>query len=184
MWFLVSDVGWTILDQVTDAITIHQVFSSGQPVYAYILLAILLVPFAITFILVVILSIRRCQGMVAGRSVVRQAAALLIVLLLAPLLFIGLELVLILHGIGVPLPLWWGYLGIDLVTLYRLQSVAEAFFSALPQAIVQSRLYLMGNDPNGVQVYIDTNFFLVSMVGSLFFDFKKCGTSCNRGSPV
>ena len=172
VWFLVSDVGWTIYDQVTDAITIHQVFSSGQLVYAYILLAILLVPFAITFILVVTVSIRRCQSMVAGRSVMRQAVALLIVLLLAPLLFIGLELVLIIHGVGVPLPLWWGYLGIDLVTLYRLQSVAEATFSALPQAIVQSRLYLMGNDPNGVQVYIDTNLFLVSMVGSLFSILK------------
>ena len=172
VWFLVSDVGWTIYDQVTDAVTIHQVFSSGQLVYAYILLAILLVPFAITFILVVILSTRRCLSMVAGKSMLRQAVALLIVLLLAPLLFIGLELVLIIHGIGVPLPLWWGYLGIDLVTLYRLQSVAEASFSALPQAIVQSRLYLMGNDPNGVQVYIDTNLFLVSMVGSLFSILK------------
>ena len=172
VWFLVSDVGWTIYDQVTDAITIHQVFSSGQLVYAYILLAIVLVPFAIMFILVVIFGVKRCQGVVADRSVVHQAAALLIGLLIAPLLFIGLELVLVLHGIGVPLPIWWGDLGIDVVTFYRMQSVAEAFFSALPQAIVQSRLYLMGNDPNGVGVYIDTNLFLVSMVGSLFSILK------------
>lgn len=60
-----------------------------------------------------------------------------------------------------------GSLNIDVVTFYRTQSVAEAFFSALPQSIVQSRLYLMGNDPNGVRVYINTNLFLISMVASL-----------------
>lgn len=173
VWFLVSDVGWTLYDQVTDAITIHQVFSSGQMVYAYVLLVILLVPFAVMFILIVIFIIKRCQDMVTGESLVRRAAALLTGLLLAPILFFGIELVLMLHGIGVPLPACWGYLGIDLVAFYRTQSVAEAFLSALPQAAVQSKLYLMGNDPNGIHVYIDTNLYLVSMVGSLFSIFKS-----------
>ena len=172
-WFLVSDVGWTIYGQVTDAITIHQVFSSGQLVYAYILLAILLVPFAIMFILVVKFSVKRCQDMVISASLMRTAAALLTGLLLAPILFLGIELVMIFHGIGVPLPACWGYLGIDLVAFYRTQSLAEAFLSALPQAAVQSKLYLMGNDPNGIHVYIDTNLYLVSMVGSLFSIFKS-----------
>lgn len=49
-----------------------------------------------------------------------------------------------------------------------MQSVAEAFLSALPQSVVQSKLYLMGNDPNGIHVYIDTSLFLVSTVASLF----------------
>ena len=172
-WFLVSDVGWTIYDQVTNAITIHQVFFSGQVGYAYTLLAILLIPFAIMLILVFKFCIKRCQSVVAGGSLVRRAAALLIGLLLAPLLFCGIDLAMILHGIGVPLPAWWGYLGIDLVAFYRTQSVAEAFLSALPQAAVQSKLYLMGNDPNGIHVYIDTNLYLVSMVGSLFSIFKS-----------
>ena len=173
VWFLVSDVGWTIYDQVTDAITIHQVFSSGQTVYAYVLLAILLVPFAVMFILIVKFSVNRCQDMVTGASLMRRAAALLTGLLLAPILLFGIELVMILHGVGVPLPACWGYLGIDLVAFYRTQSVAEAFLSALPQAAVQSKLYLMGNDPNGIHVYIDTNLYLVSMVGSLFSIFKS-----------
>ena len=173
MWFLVSDVGWTIYDQVTDAITIHQVFSSGQVVYAYILLAILLVPFAVMFILVVKFSIKKCREMVTGGSLLRRAAALLTGLLLAPILFFGIELALIFHGIGVPLPACCGYLGIDLVAFYRTQSLAEAFLSALPQAVVQSNLYLMGNDPNGILVYIDTKLYLVSMVGSLFSIFKS-----------
>ena len=173
LWFLVSDVGWTIYDQVTDAITIHQVFSSGQVVYAYILLAILLVPFAVMFILVVKFSVKRCQDMVTGACLMRRTAASLTGLLLAPILFFGIELVTIVHGIGVPLPACWGYLGIDLVAFYRTQSIAEAFLSALPQAAVQSKLYLMGNDPNGIHVYIDTNLYLVSMVGSLFSIFKS-----------
>lgn len=43
-WILESDVAWTIYSQVTDAITIHQVFASKQLVYAYVLLAIVLNP--------------------------------------------------------------------------------------------------------------------------------------------
>ena len=171
-WFLVSDVGWTIYSQVTDAITIHQVFSSGHSSYAYILLAILLVPFAIIFILVVKVSIARCQEKVGCGTVMCRAAGCLIGLLLAPILFIGLELALVFHGIGVPLPGWYGCLRVDLVALYRMQSVAEAFLSALPQSIVQSKLYLMGNDPNGIHVYIDTNLYLISVVGSLFSILK------------
>ena len=156
VWFLVSDVGWTIYSQVTDAITIHQVVASKQMVYAYILLAILLVPFVFMFILVVRVSIKRCQDKVGCRTLMHRAAGPVIGLLLAPILFFGLEIVLIVHGIGVPLPAWWGSLNVHLGTLYRMQSVAEAFLSALPQSVVQTKLYLMGIDPNGVHVYIDT----------------------------
>ena len=63
---------------------------------------------------------------------------------------------LILHGVGVSLPVWWGSLGVDWGTYCRMQSVAEAFLNALPQSVVQTKLYL-GNDPNGVHVYIDTH---------------------------
>ena len=87
-WFLVSDVGWTIYSQVTDAITIHQVFSSGQKRYAYILLAVLLVPFAVMFILVVRVSIKRCQEKVGCNTVMCRAVGPLIGLMLAPILFL------------------------------------------------------------------------------------------------
>lgn len=171
VWFLVSDIAWTTYSQVTDAITIHQVFSSRHMTYAYILLAILLVPFAVMFILIVKVSIERCQEK-AGCGKQMRWAAPLIGVLLAPILFFVVELAMISHSVGVPLPAWWGFLGIHLVTFYRMQSVAEAFLSALPQAIVQSKLYLMGNDPNGVHVYIDTRLFLVSIIASLFSVFK------------
>lgn len=97
----------------------------------------------------------------------RWVAAPLIGLFVSPIVCCALELALIFQGIGVSLPAWWGALGVDLVTFYRTQSVVEAFLSALPQSVVQTKLYLMGNDPNGVHVYIDTNLFLISMIGSL-----------------
>ena len=172
VWFLASDVGWTIYSQVTDAVTIHQVFASKQLNYAYILLAILLVPFAFMFILVARVSIDRCQDKAGSGTRMKLVAATLMGLLLAPVLFCGLQLLMILHGVGVPLAAWLGLLGVDLGSVYRVQSVAEALLSALPQSIVQTKLYLMGNDPNGVRVYIDTSLFLVSMTGSLFSVLK------------
>lgn len=45
------------------------------------------------------------------------AAGWLAGLLLAPFLFIGVQLALIFHGIGVPLPAWWSYLGMDLAAV-------------------------------------------------------------------
>lgn len=143
LWFLVSDVGWTMYSPVTDAITIHQVYSSGQLRYARGLLAILLIPFAIVVILISRVSIKVCQGKVGSGTLIRRAAAAVIGLLLAPVLFLAIEFALIFHGVGGPLPAFWGSLDIDLETFYHTQSVAEAFFSALPQSFLQSRLYLM-----------------------------------------
>ena len=77
----------------------------------------------------------------------------------APFLFVAIELALVFHGLGVPLLAWWGSLDFDLVTFYRTQSVVEAFLSALPESIVQSKLYVIRNDPNGVHVYITTMLF-------------------------
>ena len=172
VWFLISDIGWTLYSLVTDAITIHQVFSSTQVRYAYLLLGILLLPCAVMFILIVRVSIKRCQEQVGRSILMRWVVAPLIGLLLAPTLFLGLQLVLIIHGIGVPLPTWWGSLGVDLMTFYRMESIAEAMFNALPQSVVQSKLYLMGNDPSGVLIYINTNLFLFSIFGSLFSMYK------------
>lgn len=172
LWFLVSDVGWTIYSVVTDAITIHQVFSSGQVGYAFTLLVILLLPFAVMFILVVPVSIRWCHKKVGSRTPMCGAAVSSLGLLLSPLFFFGIQFRLTIHSIGVPLPTCWDGLDVDVATFYRTQSVAEAFFSALPQSIVQSKLYLMGNDPHGVHVYIDTNLFLISVIGSLFSVLK------------
>ena len=168
IWFFVSDVFWTYYSQVTDAITIHQVFSSNRVDYARGLLVILLLPLLFMFVLVARVSIKRCQENMGCDTPMRRAAALFMGLSLAPIMFVTLEFLLIFHGIGVPLPLWWGSLGIDLATFYRTQAVLEAFTNALPQSVVQTLLYLMGNDPNGTRIYINTRLFLVSMIGSLF----------------
>lgn len=123
-------------------------------------------------ILIARVSIKECQGKVGSGTLIRRAAAAVIGLLLAPVLFLAIEFALIFHGVGGPLPAFWGSLDIDLETFYRTQSVAEAFFSALPQSFLQSRLYLMGNDPNDVRVYINTNLFVVSITASLFSVLK------------
>lgn len=169
VWFLVSDVVWFIFSQVTDAITIHQVIESGHLHYAYVLLAILLIPFAFMFLLVVNVSFQGCQARIGCRTLFRRVAALLLGLIMSPLLFLFFECALLAHGIGIPLPTCVrSYaLGVDMSTFYRAQSLAETFLNAVPQSVVQSKLYLMGNDPNGVHVYIDTTLFLFSITASL-----------------
>ena len=69
------------------------------------------------FTFVVRVSITRCQDKVGFGTVMCRAAGPLIGLL-APILFVGLHLALVFHGIGVPLPAWYGCLGVDLVTFY------------------------------------------------------------------
>ena len=173
VWFLASDVIWFVYSQVTDAVTIHQVFQSGQLHYAYILLAILLVPFAFMFLLVVRVSIKICKERIRCIPMFRRAAAFVIGVVLSPVFFFLFEFAMIFHGIGVPLPAWFQALGVDLHAAYRMQSLAETYLNALPQSIVQSKLYLVGNDPNGVHVYIDTTLFLFSITGSLLSVLKS-----------
>lgn len=55
----------------------------------------------------------------------------------------------------------------SLSSLYRTQSVFEAYVNAFPQAVLQTKLYMMGNDPNGIHVYINTALYVYSVVGSL-----------------
>ena len=173
IWFLVSDVMYFVYSQVTDAITIHQVFESGQLRYAYLLLGILLLPFAFMFLLSVRVSVTASADLISGRNCFHKTVAILIGLVLSPVIFLLLELALVVRGLGLPLPNWFKILHVDMSTFYRVQSLAETFLNAVPQAAVQTKLYLMGNDPNGVHVYIDTRLYLSSMAGSLFSLLKS-----------
>ena len=171
--FFAVDVLWSIYSQVTDALTIHQVFQSGQLTYAYILLAILLLPFAFMFLFVVRASVKVCLGRMVCDTTLQKTLAVFMGLMASPFVFVLFEAALIFHGFGLPLPLWFESFGVDMFAFYRLQSLAETFLNAAPQSIIQSKLYLMGNDPNGVHVYIDTRLFLFSMTGSLFSVLKS-----------
>lgn len=176
VWVFASDVVWFVYSQVTDAITIHQVFGSGQKGYAFILLAILLLPFVLVFLLVVRISIEYCQARfevaiaqhASGRfqTFVCRIGVCLVGLALAPVLFLTLEVGMLTEAVGIPLAKWVLPAMFDLATLYRGKSILESFTNALPQAIVQTKLYIMGNSPNGVHVYINTSLFLASVVGS------------------
>ena len=171
-WYLAVDVTWNLYSQITDAVTIHQVFGSGQLFYAYALLVILLLPFAFMLLLVARISVISFQDRIGGKTW-RRAVAIVVGLIVSPGLLVVLEFAMILHGLGVPLPMWVRAFGVDMFSFYRVQSLAEALVNALPQSIVQSKLYLMGNDPNGVHVYIDTTLFLFSMSGSLLSILKS-----------
>ncbi|KAL3131869.1 hypothetical protein ABBQ38_007579 [Trebouxia sp. C0009 RCD-2024] len=173
-WFCLTDVVWTLYSQVTDAITIHQVFGSGQLLYAYLLLAILLLPFLCVFFLVAIISVRHCLSSTCGQqcawtppnSMVHKLGATVAGVLFAPVLFIVLEAALLTEGFGFTIAEFLVPTALDLSSFYRAHTVAEAFLNALPQAVVQTKLYLMGNDPKGIHVYISTTLFLYSVTGS------------------
>lgn len=173
LWFLISDVVWFVYSQASDAVAIHHVFRSGQLQYAYALLGILLLQFAFTFIVVAITSVRVWQARMAHSSLLHSSASVALGLVCAPFMYILCAVALVLHGLGAPLPTWFESLGVDLFSLYRLQSLAETFLNALPQSIVQTKLYMMGNDPNGVHVYIDTGLYLFSVTSSLLSVLKS-----------
>lgn len=167
VWFFLSDGVYSVHSQVTDIITIHQVFASEQVHFAYFLLAITLLP-----VVVMLIPMARLTGQICSEHLFPQThrgalAARILGVLFSPILLLALELAMLLQGLGVPLPMKFDLLGTDIFTFYRLQSCAESFINAFPQSILQSKLYFMGNDPHGVHVYIDTKLFLSSAVGSL-----------------
>lgn len=174
VWFFASDIVWYLYSQVTDGITIHQVFSSGQLKYAYLLLAILLLPFVCIFLLVARVSVKhrlsrvdRGQSENRSRKIMHQAGAVLSGLLISPVLFLALQLDLMLQCFGFSVSKFFKLADFSLASLYRTQSVFEAYLNAFPQAILQTKLYVMGNDPHGIHVYINTTLYVYSVVGSL-----------------
>ena len=112
-------------------------------------------------------TIKLFQDHMTRKTRAHVAMAYVAGVLLCPIMLLMLEFELILHGIGIPVPSWMKPTGVDLYTMHRLQTFAESALNALPQSVLQSKLYLMGNDPNGVHVYIDTTLYLFSMTGSL-----------------
>ena len=165
--FLVLDVVYFLYSQVTDVVTIHQVFGSGQLRYAYLLLAFLLFPFVCMLLPVAKVTTRMCASKFTVRTPMHTVFLYVAGMLLSPVMLLVLEFELILCGIGVPVPKWLQLADVDMYSVHRLQTYAESCLNAFPQALLQSKLYLMGNDPNGVHVYIDTTLFVFSMVGSM-----------------
>lgn len=173
VWVFLSDVLWFIYSQVTDVVTIKQVFDSDHQGYAFSLLSILLLPYLLIGMLVARLCIKYCLSRASSNSqsgvhnLLCYCAAVVIGVAFFPLVFLALEVGMLLHAVGIPLARWVLPNVYALSTLYRAKSITEAFCNALPQAIIQTKLYIMGNDPNGVHVYIDTSLYVVSVVASL-----------------
>ena len=166
-----------VYSQVTDVIAIHQVFSSGPLKYAYLLLAVLLVQYLCMYLLIVWRCIKLCQAKIQidrlqACSWLQQFVVIGVGLFPSPIAFIVLELSVLLEATPIPLPKQWRLLNVDMATLYRTSSVGESLLNALPQAVLQSKLYIMGNNPSGIHQYIDTTLFLYSVVGSLLSILK------------
>lgn len=172
IWFFLTDVVYFMYSQITDAITIQQVFASGQLRYAYLLLGIVLSPYVFLLVLVCRTSIKMCYRIAEGVRL-QAVAACFVGFLLAPITLLLLLLAMMVHGVGCPLPVWFQYLQVDIYTAYRAHSLAESFLNALPQSILQSKLYLLGNNPNGIHVYIDTLLYLYSIAGSFVSILKS-----------
>lgn len=102
----------------------------------------------------------------------QRALAVLVGLVVSPFFVVLFEFALIFHGLGLPLPWWYESFGINSFAFSRLQSLAESFLDAAPQSVIQSRLYLMGSDPNGIHVYVDTWLIPFSMAGPLLSVLK------------
>ena len=83
-------------------------------------------------------------------------------------MFVLLEVGMVFHGLGVAVPPWADFasVDVDVFSFYRLQSLLESVLNAFLQSIIQSRLYIEGNNPSGIHVYIDTTLFLFSVMGS------------------
>ena len=113
MLFLASDVLWFIYSQVTDAVTIHQVFQSGQLKYACVLLAILVLPFAVMFLLIVRASVKALFGRFVCVTKWQRFLVFVVGLMLSPFHFFLFEIALVAHGFGVPLPLSFESLSVD-----------------------------------------------------------------------
>ena len=167
LWFFLFDVVYFIYSQVTDIITVHQIFGSGELRYAYLLVAVLIFPYAFMLLPVARITIKLFQDHMTRKTRARMAMAYVAGVLLCPVMLLMLEFELILHGMGIPVSSWMKPFEVDLYTMHRLETFAESALNALPQSVLQSKLYLMGNDPNGVHVYIDTTLYLFSMTGSL-----------------
>lgn len=95
-----------------------------------------------------------------------KSTAIVAGVLFAPVMFILMEAAMLTHGYGFIIAEPLMPTALDLSTFYRAHAVAEAFLNAFPQAVVQTKLYIVGNDPDGIHVYINTTLFLYSVTGS------------------
>ncbi len=120
------------------------------------------------YIIVIAACIRVGQNQAGGWSWVQKAAILPVAVVFSPVTFLLLEIGMNFHGIGIPLPIWLRFssIAIDVYSFYRLLALLESALNALPQSVIQTRLYIEGNNPGGIHVYIDTTLFLFSVIRS------------------
>lgn len=175
-WFLVTDVAYFLYSQITDIAVIYEVLSAGHELYGFILMEILLGQYPVTMVVVMCVSVKavfEAKWKNSGHWT-SQVLGGLVGFVTFPLNFFVLECGMWLHGLHIALPakITDRLLLPELATYYRLRLNVESLFNALPQSIMQSRLYLWGNTSMGVDQYVSTKIFMFSVLGSLASDFK------------
>ena len=115
---------------------------------------------------------RVCQARSAGGGLLHRGAAVATWLLLSPAFYVICCLALVCHGIGLPLPEWFEILGVELFSLYCLQSLAKTLFNALRQSIIQTSCTSWAMIHMAF-MYIDTRLYLFSVVSLPFSVLKS-----------
>ena len=180
--FLLFDVAIFLYSQVSDFQVVHQVLNSQQRLYGYVLLSLLVLPYALLIIVLACVCIHWGYDSCLRPSWPLKIAYTLYGLLLTPVMFIAMEVGIVLHGLGIPISESLRSQFPDMSAYYRLNAAAESLFNALPQAILQTKLYLMGNTSKGTGQYIDTWLFLYSVIASLLSVLKTAVKCFSEGS--
>ena len=177
MWFIASDVAYFLYSQVSDIVVVCQVLALGHSKYGYIMLGLLLLQYLVIFIVVACASIKGQIASSAGRAWPRKVMGCFMGWVRAPVVFCALEVGWLLDNLTLPVPGWLQRSTPDFASFYRLRSSVESLFNAVPQSVVQSYLYLLGNSAQGTGQYIDTWLFLYSVSGSLISIIKTVLTT-------
>lgn len=172
LWFLCFDVAIFLYSQISDLQVIIQVLHSSQQRYGYVLLSLLVLPYAfLILVLACFCAFWGCDSC-SEPTCIWKFAYTLYGLLLTPVMFVIMEVGNVIDGLGIPIPAWLQDHSPDCSAYYWLNAAAESVLNALPQSVVQTTLYLRGNTSNGTGQYIDTWLFSYSIVASLLSVLK------------
>lgn len=177
--FVMLDVVYYVYSQVTDILVIHQLTAAGNK-YGYILLGVLLLQYILVMGVVMLINVKAEADKCKWRPMIYRARRVAIGIAWSPVTMTVLEFGLVLNCLSIPMPKCIEHKFPelpDVPAFYRLNSLFESIFNALPQSVLQTRFYLLGNSPQGLDQYINTELFLYSVVGSLLSMLKSFAVS-------
>ena len=173
--FVVLDVVYYVYSIVSDILVIHQLLKADNK-YGYVLLGVLLLHYILVMAVVTWTHVKAEADKCRRQSVSCRAKRVAIGIAWSPVILVVLQFGVVLHCLRIPMPKYieHKFPGLpDVSAFYRLSSLIESIFNALPQSVLQTRFYLLGNTPKGLGQYINTKLFLYSVFGSLLSILKS-----------